>query len=130
MTSKGPITLEQELTRSTFESLVDDLIEMTVAPTVDAIDDAGLKPSDINNILLVGGSTRIPKVQQTVKKIIDKEPRKDISPDECVALGAAIQASILAPLDDELETSAADRVRTDGPVNCPLDSVFLGCWFV
>lgn len=126
MTSKGPITLEHELTRSTYESLVDDLIEMTVAPTVDAIDDAGLKPGDINNVLLVGGSTRTPKVQQTVKKIIDKEPRKDISPDECVALGAAIQASILAPLDDELESNAADRVRTDGPVIVHLTPFSLG----
>jgi molecular chaperone DnaK len=126
MTQKGPITLEHELTRATFESLVHDLIEMTVDPTRDAISDAGLSPADINNVLLVGGSTRIPKVQQTVKQIVDKEPRKDVSPDECVSLGAAIQASILAPLDDELQDSAADQVSTDGPVIVHLTPFSLG----
>ena len=126
MTSKGPVTLSEELTRAEFESLVHDLIEMTSQPTLDAIQDAGLKPEDISNVLLVGGSTRIPYVQQTVAKIVAKEPRKDVSPDECVALGAAVQASILAPLDNELQSSAADQVHKDGPVIVHLTPFSLG----
>lgn len=126
MTSKGPITLEKELTRATFESLVHDLMEMTIGPTRDAIQDSGLMPEDISNVLLVGGSTRIPAVQSLVAKIVAKEPRKDVSPDECVALGAAVQASILAPLDDEMERSAADLVHKDGPVIVHLTPFSLG----
>ncbi|MBZ0256417.1 Hsp70 family protein, partial [bacterium] len=126
MTSKGPVTLVEELTRANFESLVHDLIEMTSQPTLDAIQDAGLTPDDISNVLLVGGSTRIPYVQQTVAKIVAKEPRKDVSPDECVALGAAVQASILAPLDDELQYTAADQVHKEGPVIVHLTPFSLG----
>ncbi|MBD3266423.1 molecular chaperone DnaK, partial [bacterium] len=126
MTSKGPVTLEQELTRATFEHLVHDLLDMTVQPTHDAIADADLSPDDISNVLLVGGSTRIPAVQQLVRKIVAKVPRKDVSPDECVALGAAVQASILAPLDDEMEESAADQVNTEGPVIVHLTPFSLG----
>ncbi len=126
MTDKGPITLEEELTRATFESLVHDLLEMTVEPTHQAIQDAGLTPDDISNILLVGGSTRIPAVQQLVRKIVNKEPRKDVSPDECVALGAAIQASILAPLDEEMEETAAEAVHKEGPVIVHLTPFSLG----
>lgn len=126
MTDKGPITLSEELTRATFESLIHDLLDMTVEPTKEAIADAGLQPEDISNVLLVGGSTRIPAVQELVHKIVEKEPRKDVSPDECVALGAAIQASILAPLDDELEGSAGDQVRKDGPVIVHLTPFSLG----
>ncbi|MFB3786903.1 MAG: Hsp70 family protein [bacterium] len=126
MTSKGPITLEEELTRATLESLIDDLLELTVGPTQDAIQDAGLRPEDISNVLLVGGSTRIPMVQRIVARLVNKEPRKDINPDECVALGAGIQASILAPLDDELQQTSADYVRKDGPVIVHLTPFSLG----
>ncbi len=126
MTSKGPITLEEELSRATFESLVHDLLEMTIEPTHQAIEDAGLNPEDISNVLLVGGSTRIPAVQEIVHKIVQKEPRKDVSPDECVSLGAAIQGSILAPLDEELEQTAADAVNKEGPVIVHLTPFSLG----
>ncbi|RJP20455.1 MAG: molecular chaperone DnaK [Candidatus Omnitrophota bacterium] len=126
MTSKGPITLEEELSRATMVSLIHDLLEMTIEPTHQAIRDACLTPEDISNVLLVGGSTRIPAVQQIVSKIVAKEPRKDVSPDECVALGAAVQASILAPLDEELEQTAADTVHREGPVIVHLTPFSLG----
>jgi len=126
MTDKGPITVDTELTRAKFESLVGDLIDSTIEPSREAILDAGLEPADISNVLLVGGSTRIPRVQRIVRELIDKEPRKDVSPDECVALGAAIQASILAPLDEELEMTAADAVETEGPVIVHLTPFSLG----
>ncbi|MBI1389177.1 MAG: Hsp70 family protein [bacterium] len=126
MTDKGPVTLAQELTRATLEALIHDLVEMTVQPTLDAIQDAGLSPEDISNVLLVGGSTRIPAVQQTVRRIVNKEPRKDVSPDECVALGAAVQASILAPLDDEMQETAGDKVNKEGPVIVHLTPFSLG----
>ncbi len=126
MTSKGPITLEEELTRATFESLIADLLEMTVRPCYEAIEDAGLTSNDISNVLLVGGSTRIPAVQRLVHKVVEKDPRKDVNPDECVALGAAIQASILAPLDDEFQEYAADQVHRDGPVIVHLTPFSLG----
>ncbi len=126
MTSSGPLTLDEELTRANFESLVHDLLEMTIEPTRQAIKDAGLTPEDISNVLLVGGSTRIPAVQQLVAKIVSKEPRKDVNPDECVALGAAVQASILAPLDDELEMTSADQISKDGPVIVHLTPFSLG----
>jgi molecular chaperone DnaK len=126
MTDKGPVTLHQEINRSKFEDLIQDLVEMMVDPTKDAIRDAKLKPEDISNVLLVGGSTRVPLVQQTVRKIVNKEPRKDLNPDECVALGAAVQASILAPLDDELQNTSADQVNRDGPVIVHLTPFSLG----
>ena len=126
MTPKGPITVDTELTRAKFEALTRDLLESTIGPSRDAITDAGLQPEDVSNVLLVGGTTRIPYVQQLVRSLINKEPRKDVSPDECVALGAAIQASILAPLDEELELTAADAVQTDGPVIVHLTPFSLG----
>ncbi len=126
MTDKGPVTVDMELTRAKFESLVSDLIDSTIDPSREAISDAGLEPDDISNVLLVGGSTRIPYVQRVVRELIDKEPRKDVSPDECVAMGAAIQASILAPLDEELESTAADAVETEGPVIVHLTPFSLG----
>ncbi|MFH1743668.1 MAG: Hsp70 family protein [bacterium] len=126
ITEKGPITVDTELTRAKFEALVGDLLDSTIQPCKDAISDAGLQPEDISNVLLVGGSTRIPYVQQIVKSLIVKEPRKDVSPDECVAMGAAIQASILAPLDEELESTAAESVETEGPVIVHLTPFSLG----
>ncbi len=92
----GPKHLSIKLTRAKFESLVDDLIEKTVEPCRIAIKDAGVKLSDISDVILVGGQTRMPKVQETVKNFFGKEPRKDVNPDEAVAVGAAIQASVLA----------------------------------
>jgi molecular chaperone DnaK len=92
----GPKHLSIKLTRAKLESLVDDLIERTVEPCRTAIKDAGIKLDDISDVILVGGQTRMPKVQETVKQFFGKDPRKDVNPDEAVAVGAAIQASVLA----------------------------------
>ncbi len=92
----GPKHLDITLTRSKFDELTADLVEMTMVPSKNALSDAGLNPSDISKVLLVGGSSRIPAVQEAVKKLIGQEPHKGINPDECVAIGAAIQAGVLA----------------------------------
>ncbi|HEY5293044.1 MAG TPA: molecular chaperone DnaK [Burkholderiales bacterium] len=94
--ASGPKHLSIKLTRAKLESLVDELIEKTVAPCLTAIKDSGLKVSDISDVILVGGMTRMPKVQEKVKEIFGREPRKDVNPDEAVAAGAAIQASVLS----------------------------------
>jgi molecular chaperone DnaK len=92
----GPKHLSMKLTRAKLESLVDDLIQRTVEPCRIAVKDAGVKLDDISDVILVGGQTRMPKVQETVKQFFGKDPRKDVNPDEAVAVGAAIQASVLA----------------------------------
>jgi len=94
--ASGPKHLNMKLTRSKFEALVEDLIERTIEPCRIAIKDAGVKASDINDVILVGGQTRMPKVQEKVKEFFGKEPRKDVNPDEAVAVGAAIQGSVLS----------------------------------
>ena len=94
--ASGPKHLSIRLTRAKLESLVDELIEKTVAPCLTAIKDSGIKVSEISDVILVGGMTRMPKVQDKVKEIFGKEPRKDVNPDEAVAAGAAIQASVLS----------------------------------
>ncbi len=91
----GPKHLDITITRAKFDEITADLVEKTMEPVKNALRDSGLSASDISKILLVGGSTRIPAVQEAVKKIIDKEPTKGINPDECVAVGAAIQAGVL-----------------------------------
>ena len=91
----GPKHLSMKITRAKFESLVEDLIERTIEPCRIAIKDAGVKLSDISDVILVGGMTRMPKVQDTVKEFFGKEPRKDVNPDEAVAVGAAIQGGVL-----------------------------------
>ena len=92
----GPKHLTMKLTRAKFEQLVDELLQRTVGPTKQALTDAGVDPSKIDEVVLVGGSTRIPKVQQIVKELFGKEPHKGVNPDEVVAIGAAIQAGVLA----------------------------------
>ncbi|MCS7234144.1 MAG: molecular chaperone DnaK [Synergistetes bacterium] len=92
----GPKHLERTLTRAKFEEMTHDLVERLVGPTLRALEDAKLSPSDISKVLLVGGSTRMPMVQRKVKELLGKDPSKEINPDECVAIGAAIQAAILA----------------------------------
>ncbi len=92
----GPKHLQMKLTRAKFEQLVDDLLQKTVGPTKQALADAGLDPSKIEEAVLVGGSTRIPRVQQIVKELFGKEPHRGVNPDEVVAVGAAIQAGVLA----------------------------------
>ena len=94
-TSTGPKHLNMDLTRAKFEELISHLIEKTKKPIQTAMSDAGLSSNDIDKVILVGGSTRIPAVQQLVKNITGKDPHKGINPDECVALGAAIQAGVL-----------------------------------
>jgi molecular chaperone DnaK len=91
----GPKHLTMKLTRSKFESLVDELVKRTVKPMQDALKDAGMKAGEIDEVVLVGGMTRMPKVQQTVKEFFGKEPHKGVNPDEVVAMGAAIQAGVL-----------------------------------
>jgi len=92
----GPKHMQMKLTRAKFEQLVDDLLQRTVGPTKQALSDAGIDPSKIDEVVLVGGSTRIPKVQQIVKDLFGKEPHKGVNPDEVVAIGAAVQAGVLA----------------------------------
>ncbi|MCL2872673.1 MAG: molecular chaperone DnaK [Betaproteobacteria bacterium] len=94
--ASGPKHLSMKITRAKFEALVEDLIERTIAPCRTAIKDAGVKISDIGDVILVGGMTRMPKVQEKVKEFFGKEPRKDVNPDEAVAVGAAVQGSVLA----------------------------------
>ncbi|MET0166734.1 MAG: molecular chaperone DnaK, partial [Vicinamibacterales bacterium] len=91
----GPKHLQMKLTRAKFEQLVDDLLQRSMAPVRQALADAGLKPSDIDEVVLVGGSTRVPKIQQLVKDFFGKEPHKGVNPDEVVAVGAAIQGGVL-----------------------------------
>jgi molecular chaperone DnaK len=91
----GPKHLNYQMTRAKFEQLVDDLIQRTLEPMKKALKDAGMQPSEIDEVLLVGGSTRIPKVQQVVKDFFGKEPNKGVNPDEVVAVGAAIQGAVL-----------------------------------
>ena len=94
--ASGPKHLNIKLTRAKLESLVEELIDRTMAPCQTAIKDAGVKLSDIDDIILVGGMTRMPKVQDKVKELFGKEPRKDVNPDEAVAVGAAIQGQVLS----------------------------------
>jgi molecular chaperone DnaK len=91
----GPKHLNLSLTRAKFEQLCDDLIQRTKAPMEMALKDAGLKPGDIDEVILVGGSTRIPKIQEIVKAFFGKEPNRSVNPDEVVAIGAAIQGGVL-----------------------------------
>ncbi|MFM8500992.1 MAG: Hsp70 family protein, partial [Fluviibacter sp.] len=93
--ASGPKHLTMKITRAKFESLVDDLIERTIAPCVTAMKDAGCSASDISDVILVGGMSRMPKVQDKVKEVFGKEPRKDVNPDEAVAIGAAVQGGVL-----------------------------------
>ncbi len=92
----GPKHLSMKLTRAKFESLVEDLLQKTIGPVRQALADAGLQPHQIDEVVLVGGSTRIPRVQQIVRELFGKEPHKGVNPDEVVAVGAAVQAGVLA----------------------------------
>ena len=100
--SSGPKHLNLSLSRAKFDDLVDDLVERTVEPCKKALSDAGLSAADIHEVILVGGSIRIPKIQEKVKEIFGKEPNKSVNPDEVVALGAAIQGGVLAGDVDDI----------------------------
>ena len=93
--SSGPKHLNMKINRANFEQLIEDLVNRTKNPCIKALKDAKLSPSDIDEVILVGGSTRIPKVQEMVKEIFGKEPNKSVNPDEVVAIGAAIQGGIM-----------------------------------
>jgi molecular chaperone DnaK len=95
-TQEGPKHLNVSLTRAKFEQLVDDLVQRTIPPMQKALQDANLKPGDIDEVILVGGSTRIPKIQEVVKAFFGKDPHRGVNPDEVVAIGAAIQGGVLA----------------------------------
>ena len=96
MDQSGPKHLTMKISRSTFEELIDDLVERCRGPVLQALKDAGMSPSDIDEVVLVGGSTRVPKVREVVKGIFGKDPHQGVNPDEVVAVGAAIQGSVLA----------------------------------
>ncbi|WP_327051726.1 molecular chaperone DnaK [Halomicrococcus gelatinilyticus] len=101
-TDDGPVHLEESLTRAKFESLTEDLIERTVDPTEQALSDAGYDEGDIDEVILVGGSTRMPQVQEKVEEMTGQEPKKNVNPDEAVALGAAIQGGVLSGDVDDI----------------------------
>ncbi|TWU01569.1 molecular chaperone DnaK [Neorhodopirellula pilleata] len=124
MDATGPKHLTMKITRSKFEELIDKLVERCRGPVLDALKAAGMSPSDIDEIVLVGGSTRVPKVRQTVKEIFGKEPHQGVNPDEVVAIGAAIQGSVLA--GDRTDVLLLDvtpltlGIETEGGVMTPL----------
>lgn len=122
--ASGPKHLQMKITRAKFEELIDSLIERCKKPVMQALEDAKLKPSDIDEVVLVGGSTRVPKVREIVKKIFGKDPHQGVNPDEVVAVGAAIQGSVLA--GDRKDVLLLDvtpltlGIETEGGVLTPL----------
>ncbi len=120
--ASGPKHLNLTLSRAKFEDLVNDLVERTIQPCMQAIKDAGVSKSEIDEVILVGGSTRIPKIQEKVKEIFGKEPNKSVNPDEVVALGAAIQGGVLSgDVDDILLLDALSLgIETLGGVSTKL----------
>lgn len=109
MSDKGPLSLETTLSRQKFEELVGDIIRSTVDPMMKAIADSKLTPEQIDAVLLVGGTTRIPLVQQIVKEKLNKQPNRDISPEEVVAMGAAVQTLTLVPLSGDIKDTLGAR---------------------
>ncbi|RRJ33518.1 molecular chaperone DnaK [Halocatena pleomorpha] len=101
-TDSGPLTLETKLTRAKFEALTEDLVKRTIEPTEQALADAGYSKNDIDDVILVGGSTRMPMIQEQVEKLTGQEPKKNVNPDEAVALGAAIQGGVLGGEVDDI----------------------------
>ena len=127
MTEKGPLTLDMNLTRDTFEELIRDLVDQVSPPMESALKDAEMSVGDITNVLLVGGSTRIPMVQSKVREFSGKNALRDISPEEVVAMGAAVQTIVLAPLEGDLEeTSATHYQGKERPVIIHMSPFSLG----
>lgn len=109
MSDKGPLSLETTLTRARFEELIGDIVRSTIDPMMKAIADARMTPENIDAVLLVGGTTRIPLVQQIVKEKLNKQPSRDISPEEVVSMGAAVQTLTLAPLQGDIKETLGAR---------------------
>ncbi|MBN1517659.1 Hsp70 family protein [Candidatus Sumerlaeota bacterium] len=126
MQEKGPLTLDIVLTRQKFESLIADLVEATVEPMQKALRDAGLSFTQIDKVLLVGGTTRCPLVQKKVREITGKNPARDISPEEVVAMGAAVQTLVLSPIEGEIEETLAARYGKEKPVIIHMTPFSLG----
>ncbi len=126
MTDKGPLTLDTTITRDTFEGLCKDLFDQTLPPMEQAIEDASLSPEKVNTILLVGGSTRIPYVQRLVREKMGKQPSRDISPEEVVAMGAGVQTLVLTPIEGEIEDTLATRYGMQKPVIIHMTPFSLG----
>ena len=126
MGEKGPLSWDVTLTREKFEDLINDLVERTIDPIKAALSDADLNNNQVDTILLVGGSTRVPLVQRVVKRILAKTPVRDISPEEVVALGAAVQSLVLAPLEGDIEDSLATRYGKEKPVIIHMTPFSLG----
>ncbi len=124
MDASGPKHLTKSITRATFEELVDDLVKRCRKPLMDALKEAGMEPSDIDEVVLVGGSTRVPKVRALVKEVFGKEPHQGVNPDEVVAVGAAIQGSVLAGERTDVllldVTPLTLGIETEGGVMTPL----------
>jgi len=124
MDATGPKHLTMKITRAKFEELIDDLVNQCKQPLMQALEDAGMKPSEIDEVVLVGGSTRVPKVRELVKQVFGKDPHQGVNPDEVVAVGAAIQASVLA--GDRTDVLLLDvtpltlGIETEGGVMTPL----------
>lgn len=114
MTDKGPLTLDVTISRDQFEDLIRDIVESTIAPMEKALADSGVKKEDLSSILLVGGTTRIPLVQRTVREFTGRNASRDISPEEVVAMGAAVQTLVLAPVVGEEEL--ATKFEREKPV--------------
>ena len=126
MTDKGPLTLDTTLTRDQFEDLIRDMVESTREPIDKALEDAGITPKELGTVLLVGGSTRIPMVQNLVKAHLGMTPSRDISPEEVVAMGAAVQTAVLSPATDGLEDSLATHYQQDKMVVVHMTPFSLG----
>jgi molecular chaperone DnaK len=122
----GPLTLDTTLTRRQFEGMIHELVEKTREPMLQAIGDAGLTPEQLDTVLLVGGSTRIPLVQRIVEETLGKQAVRDISPEEVVAKGAAIQALVLAPIEGGMEEDLAARYGREKPVIIHMTPFSLG----
>lgn len=126
MGDRGPLTLDCTVTRKEFEDMIRPLVERTMKPMQEALKDANISQDEVGTVLLVGGSTRIPLVQNTVKEIVSRQPSRDISPDEVVALGAAVQTLVLKPLEGQIQPDLADRYKDKPPVIIHMTPFSLG----